>query len=80
MFIGGSTLLTTTYTTAERNKTQATNEFCVFGTAVTASLLSGQILHYQGWNMVLTTALPFLALASLATLWLAISRRYTGVS
>ncbi len=71
MFIGGSTLLTTTYITAERFKTQGINELFVFGTAVTASLASGQLLHFLGWRMVLLTALPFVTLAALATLWLA---------
>ncbi len=79
MFIGGSTLLTTTYNTAERPKAQATNEFLVFGTAVTASLTSGQVLHRLGWEMVLTAALPFVALVTVAVLVLAWRRALQGV-
>jgi len=80
MFIGGSTLLTTTYSTAERPKTQGLNEFLVFGTAVTASLMSGQVLHYLGWSTVLMMALPFLTLATGATLWLAWRQRHGAVT
>ena len=71
MFIGGTTLLTTAHTPAERNKAQGLNDLFVFSTAVTASLLSGQLLHYAGWRIMLTAALPFVALAMLAVLALA---------
>lgn len=71
MFIGGTTLLTMTHAPAERNKAQGLNDFVVFSTAVTASLLSGQLLHYLGWHMVLVAALPFLSAATLAVLALA---------
>jgi len=70
MFIGGTTLLTTAHTPQERNKAQGLNDFFVFSTAVTASLLSGQLLHYLGWHLMLLAALPFVAIATLAVLWL----------
>lgn len=71
LFIGGTTLLTRSYTAQERNKAQGLNDLFVFSTAVTASLLSGQLLHYAGWRIMLTAALPFVALAMLAVLALA---------
>jgi MFS family permease len=71
MFIGASTLLTLAHRPQERAKAQGLNDMLVFGTAVTASLLSGQLLHYVGWEMVLLAALPFVALSTLAVLWLA---------
>ncbi|MCW0232695.1 MAG: MFS transporter, partial [Ferrovibrio sp.] len=42
MYIGGTALLTEVYRPAERNKTQALNDFLVFGTVALASLRSGQ--------------------------------------
>lgn len=70
MFIGGTTLLTRTYGPAERAKSQALNDFMVFGSVALASLSSGQLLHYLGWRMVLFAAVPFLAMAALGALWL----------
>lgn len=75
MFIGGTTLLTTAHTPQERNKAQGFNDLLVFSTAVTASLLSGQLLHYLGWQVMLTAALPFVALSAAAVLALAWWRR-----
>jgi len=78
MFIGGTTLLTETYEPAERAKTQAANDFLVFAAVASASLSSGQILYRFGWEAVNLGALPFLALAIGATLWLALQRRAAG--
>ena len=43
-FIGGTTLLTTTYEPAERNKAQGLNDFLIFGTTALASLSAGKLL------------------------------------
>src|SRR5439155_23787448 len=58
MFVAGSTLVTKAYTPAERLRTQAANDFLVFGTAALTSLSSGQLLHHRGWQVVLVTAGP----------------------
>ncbi|SLN45000.1 MFS transporter [Oceanibacterium hippocampi] len=76
MFIGGTALLTESYTPAERAKVQATNEFIVFGTVATASLSSGQLLDQFGWTAVGTAALPLYAIAAMAVLWLSLSGRH----
>jgi len=65
MFIGGTTLLTRTYTVAERAKTQAANDFLVFGAMALASLSSGKILHEFGWDTVVLAAIPAVLLAIL---------------
>ena len=44
------------YAPAERARTQAANDFLVFGTAAVTSLSSGQLLHHRGWQVVLATA------------------------
>ena len=75
LFIGGTTLLTECYSPAERAKTQGLNDFMVFGSVACASLSSGGLLHVLGWNAVNVGALPFLAIAAAATLWLIFKRR-----
>src|SRR5207244_13517860 len=49
LFVGATTLLTTTYRPAERGKAQAFNDFMVFGTTATASLLASVVLEVKGW-------------------------------
>jgi len=69
MFVAGSTLVTKAYAPAERSRTQAANDFLVFGTAALTSLSSGQLLHHRGWQVVLATALAMLLLALAGSLW-----------
>jgi len=69
MFVAGSTLVTRTYAPAERARTQAANDFLVFGTAAVTSLSSGQLLHHRGWQVVLATAVAMLLVALAGTLW-----------
>jgi predicted MFS family arabinose efflux permease len=70
MFVGGTTLLTETHHVGEKAKTQGVNDFLVFATVATASLFSGQLLHWFGWQMVNYVAIPFLVVAAMASLWL----------
>ena len=74
-FVGASTLLTETYEPAERAKTQAANDFLVFGTVATASLSSGAVLHLFDWFAVNWLSLPFVAIAGTAMAWLFLKRR-----
>ena len=69
LFIGGTTLLTEAYAPAERARTQAANEFLVFGTTALATLAAGAVQTGQGWATVNIVALPALLLAGLATVW-----------
>jgi MFS family permease len=55
MFVGGSTLVTRTYTPGERTKAQAANDFLIWTTVAVTSLSSGQLLHRHGWTAVLVT-------------------------
>lgn len=61
LYVGGTSMLTLTYSMNERFMAQAINEFTVFGTSATASLLAGVVIHYFGWNLLVT--LPLLPLA-----------------
>jgi MFS family permease len=68
MFVGGSTLVTRTYASAERARAQAANDFFIWTTVAVTSLSAGQLLHHRGWQAVLATAVPLLGLAAAALL------------
>lgn len=74
MFIGGTTLATKTYTPAERNKVQGLNDFIVFSVVAMASLSSGFLHAYLGWQAVVIGVLPLLSAVLLAVLWLRLRR------
>jgi predicted MFS family arabinose efflux permease len=61
LYVGGTTMLTLTYSMSERFKAQAVNEFCVFGTSATGSLLAGTIMYLYGWYTLVLVPLPLLA-------------------
>jgi len=69
LYVGGTTLLVSTYLPAERFRAQAVNEFSVFGVSALASLLAGTIMVRLGWSAVLLSALPLLIAMLLALLW-----------
>jgi len=62
LYVGGTTMLTLTYSMNERFKAQAVNEFTVFGISATASLLAGTVIHLYGWFTLVVLPLPLLAL------------------
>jgi predicted MFS family arabinose efflux permease len=68
LYVGGTTMLTYTYSMEERFRAQAVNEFLVFGTAATASLLAGTVMHYFGWLRLMLIPIPILAFVCLALL------------
>jgi MFS family permease len=71
-YVGGTTLLTTTYTAAERAKVQGTNDFLVYASTATAAAASGTLQATAGWTALNTLALPALALLLGAIAWLAL--------
>jgi len=66
LFVGGTTMLTYTYSMEERFRAQAVNEFFVFGTSATASLLAGTVIHYFGWHKLMWIPLPVLLVVCVA--------------
>ncbi len=60
LYVGGTTLLTYTYSMGERFRAQAVNEFLVFGTSATASLLAGTVMYYFGWGTLMLVPIPIL--------------------
>jgi len=75
MFTSATTLLTTTYTTAEKAKVQGVNDLAVFLTMITSSAASGALLSATGWHDLNVYSAPFVLLAALATFWLLSQRR-----
>ena len=70
LYTGGTTLLTRTYTVAEKAKVQGVNDLLVFVTMVTSSFSSGALFSASGWNMLNWLSLPFIALVVVAVSWL----------
>ena len=60
IFTAGSTLITTTYSHAERFKAQGLNDLIVFGTMALMTLAAGMLLELVGWRGLLLCTLPFL--------------------
>ncbi|MDH3374070.1 MAG: MFS transporter [Gammaproteobacteria bacterium] len=66
LYVGGTTMLTYTYSMAERFRAQAVNEFLVFGTSATASLLAGTVMFYFGWYRLMWIPIPILLIVCVA--------------
>jgi predicted MFS family arabinose efflux permease len=66
LYVGGTTMLTYTYSMAERFRAQAVNEFLVFGTSATASLLAGTVMHFYGWGTLMLIPMPILIIICIA--------------
>jgi MFS family permease len=75
MFVGGTTLLTETYTVAERAKTQALHDFLVFTAVASGSFSSGAIQHQLGWDWIVLAMIPPMLVVLVAVFWLKISAR-----
>jgi MFS family permease len=70
VFVGATTLVTTTYRPAEKGKAQALNDFLVFGTTATSSLMAGILQQAWGWNALNYLAIPLVGVALAAIFWL----------
>lgn len=75
LYIGGTTLLTNTYTPAEKGKAQATNDMTIFAVGLACSFSAGALLQVLGWQTLNLALLPWMAAAALALLWLAWKQR-----
>lgn len=63
LFVGATTLLTTTYRPSERGKAQAFNDFMVFGVTTVASLMASVVLELEGWAVLNYVALALVLVA-----------------
>lgn len=71
MYTGASTLLTSAYRPAEKNKVQGFMDLCVFTVMITSSASSGALLFVNGWSILNLLSLPFVLAALGAVAWLA---------
>jgi MFS family permease len=80
-FIGATTMLASSHSTAERGVVQGMNDTIVFGCVTMASLASGGLMNcsggtpIEGWTAVNIAMVPFLTLAGGALIWLALRPR-----
>ncbi|MDG2237976.1 MAG: MFS transporter [Arenicellales bacterium] len=70
LFIGGTTLLTETYTVPEKAKAQGLNDLLVFGMVALTALSSGFLHEWAGWRALNYSVLPAVLLALGMVLWL----------
>jgi predicted MFS family arabinose efflux permease len=69
LYVGGTTMLTTTYTEAEKGRAQATNDMTIFVVGMSCSFAAGALLETLGWVAMNLLTLPWLAVTAGALLW-----------
>lgn len=69
MFVGGTTLLTTAHSAAERVRVQSTHDFIVFGSVAMTALTSGAVQATFGWNALNLTVVPPVLIAFVVVGW-----------
>ena len=74
-YVGGSTLLTTTYAPAERAKVQASHDFTVYAATASAAAVSGVLAAKAGWVVINLAALPLMAVIVAMAIWLMVRER-----
>jgi MFS family permease len=79
-YVGGSTLLTTTYTPAERAKVQASHDFTVYLATASAAALSGLLQAKAGWTILNLAALPLMAMVVTVAVWLMVRQRRAAIA
>jgi MFS family permease len=72
LYVGGTTLLITTYAPAEKALAQAFNDMAIFVVGLAASLAAGALQETVGWQTLNLLLLPWLGLAGLALIWQAL--------
>jgi len=78
MFVGATTMLTTTLAPSERVRAQALNDAVVFGSVTLTAVGAGVIHHFVGWVVLNVAILPPVVVALAALAWLA--RRRAALS
>jgi MFS family permease len=64
LFVGATTLLSATYSPAERFRAQGFNDLAVFGSQALASLSAGAAIETLGWQVLNLVTLPLLLFVS----------------
>jgi predicted MFS family arabinose efflux permease len=74
LYVGGSTLLTTTYRPSERAKAQATHDQLVFIATAISSVFSGWLLQRTGWPALAIMIIPLPLIVLLSGFWATLAR------
>ncbi|CAM8781147.1 hypothetical protein NCM_03646 [Burkholderia pseudomallei] len=75
MYIGGTTLLISTYSPAEKARAQAINDMTIFVVGLVCSFSAGGLLEALGWQTMNLALIPWLALAAASLVWLGVKQR-----
>jgi MFS family permease len=75
LYVGGSTLITSTYRPEEKTKAQGAMDFCVFATMALTSFASGALVTTEGWAWLQQMSLLPIGLVAVALGWLALRQR-----
>lgn len=75
LFVGGSTLLSTIHSEAERGKVQGVNDLAIFSLVTIGSFMAGTMLHRLGWQTLNLAMLPPILLVAIATFWPQLRKR-----
>lgn len=70
LFVGGTTLLTSSYAGAEKAAAQGLNDFMVFGMVTLTALASGALHDVFGWAAINLVMVPLIAVAFFSSFWL----------
>lgn len=74
-FIGATAMLTDCYRPEEKNKAQGANDFLLFSSVAFASLMSGQVLNFWGWDVINWIVFPVIAICLVVLTILVLSER-----
>jgi MFS family permease len=69
MFVGGTTMLTTSHSAEERVRVQALHDFIVFGSVAGTAVTSGAIQAMYGWEALNLTVVPPVLIAFAVVGW-----------
>jgi MFS family permease len=75
LFVAGTTMLTQSYSLAERFKAQGIHDFATFGVQAAVSLLAGTAIISLGWARLNLLSVPMMAVMIGAVLWLHLRER-----
>ncbi|WP_460124572.1 MFS transporter [Pseudomonas sp. S2_C03] len=76
MFVGGTTLLTTSYLPSEKSRVQGIAEFIQYTFTAFATLAAGPMLQLFGWRVLNILVFPLIAVSALMTLrWMHAERK-----
>ncbi|WP_095598141.1 MFS transporter [Pseudomonas sp. PIC25] len=73
MYIGGTALLTGTYSPAEKARAQAINDMVIFAVGLVCSFGAGGLLEMLGWQTMNLVLMPWLGLAAASLVWLGLA-------